>query len=189
MTGEIMNDFPLNPSKWSQMLPHIREHALFLLRQQGYFSQNGTDEDFKLFCKQVEINSQTLAKEKEEKHKDWILKNPATWQEQEQRKANLRGRGGRNTGYRGGWRGNYNNTGGRNPNYQQQQFPNYQQQQPNYQNQPPNYQHQQTQNPRPPTFIDNRPGVTSVQRTSTNSGVEIIQLPDKGGGITEAQTL
>jgi hypothetical protein len=65
-TGEVMEDFPLHTWKFSQLKPQIREHALLTLRQQGSFAHNGSDEDFNMFCKQVEINAQSIAREKEE---------------------------------------------------------------------------------------------------------------------------
>ena len=98
-TGQIMSDFPLNPWKWSQLPEINREHSLLQLQLHGYFSMNGTDEDFKLFCKQVEINAQSLARDREERHQNWIKTHPEEHRNQEMIRS-TRGRG-----YRGRGRG------------------------------------------------------------------------------------
>jgi hypothetical protein len=95
-----MQDFPLNAWQFAKLRKEIREHTLLILLQNGYFSTNGTDEDFKAFCKQVEVNAQSLERDKIERHRNWVETHPDKYREQQER-YNNRGRG----------RGRYNNNG------------------------------------------------------------------------------
>ena len=120
-----MEDFPLHTWKFSQLQPKIREHALLTLRQQGFFAHNGSDEDFNMFCKQVEINSQSIAREKEERHNKWALEHPEAYRLQT---ANQRGRGRSTRGI--GGRGyptftQRNNQNQQRPNYYAPHAPNH----------------------------------------------------------------
>ena len=107
-SGEVMQDFPISAWQYAKLRKELREHTLIILQQTGYFATNGTSDDFNTFCKQVEINAQSLEKEKAERHRAWIENNPRDYREQQERNNN-RGRGGRGRGNGGYGRGRGNN--------------------------------------------------------------------------------
>jgi hypothetical protein len=117
-TGEIQQDFPLNPWFYAKQAPEVRDHILPFLLERGYFSVRGTPEDFHLFCEQVTTNAATLAQQKEERHQQWVRENPQRHQQQQDFR-NSRGRGRGNMG-----RGPFNGRG-RNTWPPQQQQPPY----------------------------------------------------------------
>ena len=87
-----MEDFPLNPWQWAKMPIELRNHTLHFVKSHGYFKSNGSPEDFRLFCTQVETNAQTLNDQKQERHRQWVAQNPVRHQAQEDLR-NARGRG------------------------------------------------------------------------------------------------
>ena len=138
---------------------------MLLLRQTGYFAHTGSDEDFALFCKQVEVNAQSNQADKEERRRQWILNHSEKHQQQELARAMNRGRGRGPRGLRGG-RSNRMNPRNNQQGYYNQQGNNHYGPQPNAT--PYSYPNLQS-NLNTPTINGNlRP----------NSGVTITEIPD-----------